>query len=142
MKSSPVTNFLKTPQAIAKVATPSSGAHAKATPTSMPRPAPKEETIAAPEPVKEEEQPLLPISLLDYSYEDPTPRSTPTGPLPSSTSKMKTPLGRSVQVIMARNYYVDNTVQRFIANHRFSLSRIISQSPAQGDRYSRPSFEF
>jgi len=70
MKSSPVTNFLKTPQAMAKVATPSSGAHAKATPTSMPRPVPKEQAAAAPEPAKEEEQPLMPMSLLDYSYED------------------------------------------------------------------------
>lgn len=70
MKSSPVTNFLKTPQTMAKVATPST-AHAKATPTSMPRPAPKEQPAAAVEPEKEEEQqPLLPMSLLDYSYDD------------------------------------------------------------------------
>lgn len=70
MKGSPVTNFLRTPQAMTKVATPGSGAHAKATPTSMPRPAPKEQVVAAPEPVKEEEQPIMPMSLLDYSYED------------------------------------------------------------------------
>tara|TARA_R110002003_G_scaffold103_7_gene8149 strand:- start:10471 stop:15027 length:4557 start_codon:yes stop_codon:yes gene_type:complete len=72
LKSSPVTNFLKTPQTMAKVATPGSGAHAKATPTSMPRPAPKERQPVLPtEPEKEEEQqPLMPMSLLDYSYED------------------------------------------------------------------------
>lgn len=71
MKSSPVTNFLKTPQAMAKVGTPNAGAQAKATPTSMPRPAPKEQPAAAPEPEKEEElQPLMPMTLLDYSFED------------------------------------------------------------------------
>ncbi|KAH7402356.1 hypothetical protein DE146DRAFT_463601 [Phaeosphaeria sp. MPI-PUGE-AT-0046c] len=72
MKSSPVSNFLKTPQAMAKIATPSTSAHAKATPTSMPRPAPKEQQPAAPAaPEKEEElPPLMPMSLLDYSYED------------------------------------------------------------------------
>lgn len=71
LKSSPVTNFLKTPQAMGKVTTPSTGAQAKATPTSMPRPAPKEQPVVATEPEKEEEQqPLMPMSLLDYSYED------------------------------------------------------------------------
>jgi hypothetical protein len=71
MKSSPATTLLKTPQTMAKVATPTSGSHAKATPTSMPRPAPKDiQQPAAEPPMKEEEQPLLPMSLLDYSYED------------------------------------------------------------------------
>ncbi|KAH7070639.1 hypothetical protein BKA63DRAFT_82093 [Paraphoma chrysanthemicola] len=72
MKSSPVANFLKTPQTMAKAATPGSGAHAKATPTSMPRPAPKEpHPVPSAEPDKaEEQQPLMPMSLLDYSYED------------------------------------------------------------------------
>jgi hypothetical protein len=71
MKSSPMTNFLKTPQAMAKVGTPGTSVHAKATPTSMPRPAPKEQAVAAAEPEKEDElQPLMPMSLLDYSYED------------------------------------------------------------------------
>jgi hypothetical protein len=72
MKGSPVA-FLKTPQAMTKGATPNAGTQAKATPTSMPRPAPKEhQPVAAAEPEKEEEeaQPLLPMSLFDYSYED------------------------------------------------------------------------
>jgi hypothetical protein len=72
MKSSPVTNFLKTPQAMGKAPTPGTNAFTKATPTSMPRPAPKEQQpVIATEPEKEEEQqPLMPLSLLDYSYED------------------------------------------------------------------------
>jgi hypothetical protein len=72
MKGSPVANFLKTPQAMAKGATPNAGSHAKATPTSMPRPAPKEHQPVVPaEPEKEEDlQPLMPMSLFDYSYED------------------------------------------------------------------------
>ena len=74
VKDSPSANLLKTPQAMTKVGTPGSGARGKATPASIPKSAPKEQQVAAPEPaVKEEEeqqQPMLPMSLLDYSYED------------------------------------------------------------------------
>lgn len=71
LKASPSTNLLKTPQALAKVATPSTGAHGKATPTSMARQVTKEQPLTVTEPLKEEDQqPLLPMSLLDYSYED------------------------------------------------------------------------
>jgi hypothetical protein len=75
VKDSPSSNLLKTPQAMTKVATPGSGARGKPTPASIPKSAPKEQQVTAPEPViKEEEQhsqqPMLPMSLLDYSYED------------------------------------------------------------------------
>jgi hypothetical protein len=76
VKDSPSSNLLKTPQTMTKVTTPGSGARGKATPASIPKSVPKEQQMAAPEPtVKEEEQqqqqhPMLPMSLLDYSYED------------------------------------------------------------------------
>ncbi|KAF1935636.1 hypothetical protein EJ02DRAFT_460202 [Clathrospora elynae] len=70
VKDSPFANLLVTPQAMTKVATPGSGARGKATPAGIARAAPKEQPSAVPEPVKEEEQPMLPMSLLDYSYED------------------------------------------------------------------------
>ncbi|KAE8874385.1 hypothetical protein PTNB73_01017 [Pyrenophora teres f. teres] len=73
VKDSPSANLLKTPQAMTKVGTPGSGARGKATPASIPKSAPKEQQVAAPEPAvkeDEEQQPMLPMSLLDYSYED------------------------------------------------------------------------
>jgi hypothetical protein len=70
IKDSPSSNLLKTPQMMTKVATPGSGARGKATPASVAKPAPKEQSAAVAEPVKEEEQPMLPISILDCSYED------------------------------------------------------------------------
>ena len=75
VKDSPSSNLLKTPQAMTKVATPGSGARGKPTPASIPKSAPKEQQATAPEPVPKEEeqkpqQPMLPMSLLDYSYED------------------------------------------------------------------------
>lgn len=70
IKGSPSTNLLKTPQTMAKVGTPSTGAHGKATPASIARPAPKE-AATVPEPEKEEEQqPLLPGSLLDFNFDE------------------------------------------------------------------------
>lgn len=67
IKGSPSTNLLKTPQTITKGATPQS----KATPAALARPIPKEQPVAVPEPVLEDtQQALLPLSLLDYSYED------------------------------------------------------------------------
>ena len=71
IKSSPSTNLLKTPQATAKVATPSTGGPAKATPASVAtvKPAPKElQPVVVLE--AEEPQPLLPPSLFDFSYEE------------------------------------------------------------------------
>jgi hypothetical protein len=74
IKDSPSSNLLKTPQTMTKVATPGSGARGKATPASISKPAPmKEQAAPVPEPPvkeEEEEQPMLPMSLLDYSYED------------------------------------------------------------------------
>jgi hypothetical protein len=72
IKNSPSTNLLKTPQTMAKVATPSTGAQAKATPISAAKTTLKEALPPAPaEPEKQEEQqPLLPMSLFDYSHED------------------------------------------------------------------------
>lgn len=71
IKSSPSANLLKTPQTSGKVATPSTGAPAKATPSSIVKPAPKEPEVPAAEPEKEEElQPLIPTSLFDFSYDD------------------------------------------------------------------------
>lgn len=72
IKSSPSTNLLKTPQTVAKVATPSTGAPAKATPASTTKPVTKgPEVVAVPQPEKEEDlQPLVPSSLFDFSYED------------------------------------------------------------------------
>jgi hypothetical protein len=55
---------------VSKAATPGSGARGKATPASIAKPAPKEQPAVVPEPVKEEEQPMLPMSILDCSYED------------------------------------------------------------------------
>jgi hypothetical protein len=65
-------SFLELPQTMAKVATPGSEAHAKATPTSIPMPAPKErQPILPADQEKEEEQQIpMPMSLLDYAYED------------------------------------------------------------------------
>ncbi|KAI4688746.1 uncharacterized protein J4E84_004676 [Alternaria hordeiaustralica] len=75
VKDSPSSNLLKTPQAMTKVATPGSGARGKPTPASIPKSVPKEQQATAPEPVVQDEeqtpqQPMLPMSLLDYSYED------------------------------------------------------------------------
>lgn len=70
IKGSPSTNLLKTPQTMAKVTTPGTGTQGKATPASIARPAPKEATVAVAEPIKEEEQPLLPMPLPDFSFED------------------------------------------------------------------------
>jgi hypothetical protein len=75
VKDSPSSNLLKTPQAMTKVTTPGSGARGKPTPASIPKSVPKEQQPTAPEPVVHEEeqkpqQPILPMSLLDYSYED------------------------------------------------------------------------
>ncbi|KAF1999742.1 hypothetical protein P154DRAFT_436287 [Amniculicola lignicola CBS 123094] len=71
IKSSPSTGLLKTPQTGVKVATPSTGAPAKATPASVTKPATKEaETFALLEPEKEETQPFVPTSLFDFSYDD------------------------------------------------------------------------
>jgi hypothetical protein len=75
IKDSPSSNLLKTPQAMTKVATPGSGARGKPTPASIPKSVPKEQQAAAPEPLAQEEeqkpqQPMLPMSLFDYSYED------------------------------------------------------------------------
>jgi hypothetical protein len=69
IKDSPSSNLLKTPQTMAKAATPGSGARGKATPASIPKLLPKEQQAPVPE-LKEEAQPMLPMSLLDYSYED------------------------------------------------------------------------
>jgi hypothetical protein len=68
IKDSPSSNLLKTPQMVTKAATPGSGARGKATPASVTKPAPKDAVV--PDPVKEEEQPMLPMSILDCSYED------------------------------------------------------------------------
>ncbi|PVH96761.1 hypothetical protein DM02DRAFT_534575 [Periconia macrospinosa] len=71
IKSSPSTNLLKTPQTNVKVATPSTGAPAKATPASTTKAAPKEAELPAPlEPEKEDLQPLVPTSLFDFSYDE------------------------------------------------------------------------
>ncbi len=72
MKNSPSANLLKTPQAMAKVATPTSGPQAKPTPTSAAKLAVKEPAPAAaavPEKLQEL-QPMIPASLLDCSYEE------------------------------------------------------------------------
>jgi hypothetical protein len=66
MKSSPSTNLLKTPQTGAKVATPSTGAPARATPA---KPVLKDvEPAVASEP-EEESQLIAPFSLFDSSYD-------------------------------------------------------------------------
>jgi hypothetical protein len=72
IKNSPSANLLKTPQALAKVATPSTGAQAKPTPTSAAKTTVKEPAPAAiSEPEKQQGlQPMIPTSLLDYSYEE------------------------------------------------------------------------
>lgn len=70
IKGSPSTNLLKTPQTTAKVATPGTGTQGKATPASLARPVPKEAPVVVAEPIKEEEQPLLPAPLLDFSFEE------------------------------------------------------------------------
>jgi hypothetical protein len=73
LKSSPSHNLLKTPQTMVKVATPGTGAQAKATPTSAAKMTLKETLPAVPsEPEKadEQQQPLIPMSLFDYSHED------------------------------------------------------------------------
>jgi hypothetical protein len=71
IKGSPSTNLLRTPQATVKVATPSTGGPAKATPASMAnnKPPPKEEQVTAVSQV-EDRQPLLPPSLFDFSYDE------------------------------------------------------------------------
>ncbi|KAF2175668.1 hypothetical protein K469DRAFT_609955 [Zopfia rhizophila CBS 207.26] len=72
IKSSPSTSLLKTPQIGAKVATPSTGVPAKATPSSTTKLATKDtETTVIAEPGKEEENlPFVPMPLFDFSYED------------------------------------------------------------------------
>jgi hypothetical protein len=71
IKNSPSANLLKTPQAMAKVATPSTGA-VKPTPTSAAKSMLKEPAPAVvAEPEKTQDlQPMIPTSLLDYSYEE------------------------------------------------------------------------
>jgi hypothetical protein len=71
MKSSPSTSLLRTPQTTAKVATPSTGAPTKATPASVAnnKPAPKEPEVLVPE-TEADLQPLVPMSLFDFSYEE------------------------------------------------------------------------
>ncbi|KAF2106143.1 hypothetical protein BDV96DRAFT_617526 [Lophiotrema nucula] len=72
VKSSPSAKILKTPQTGIKAGTPSAGMPAKATPTSVTKAATKElEPVVVPEPEKElENQPFVPTSLFDYSYDD------------------------------------------------------------------------
>ena len=72
VKSSPSTHLLKTPQTGAKVATPSTSAPAKATPSSITKPSAKETSLvaAANTQVEEDKQPFVPLSILDYSYDD------------------------------------------------------------------------
>ncbi|KAJ4993670.1 hypothetical protein SVAN01_00724 [Stagonosporopsis vannaccii] len=72
IKNSPSANLLKTPQAIAKAATPSTGPQAKPTPTSAAKLAAKEPApVLAAEPEKSQDmQPMFPASLLDCSYEE------------------------------------------------------------------------
>ena len=72
IKNSPSANLLKTPQAMAKVATPSTGAQAKPTPTNAAKPTVKEPApVAVPELENQANlQPMIPTSLLDYSYEE------------------------------------------------------------------------
>lgn len=70
-KGSPSNNLLKTPQAMSKGATPSTGPQGKPTLSTFARPMPKEPSVAVVEPESEAtQQVLLPMSLLDYSYED------------------------------------------------------------------------
>ncbi|KAJ4361006.1 uncharacterized protein N0V89_001575 [Didymosphaeria variabile] len=72
IKGSPSTNLLKTPQASIKVATPSTGAPGKPTPASVTKATHKESDVQPklrPE-LEEDVQPLVPVSLFDFSYDD------------------------------------------------------------------------
>ncbi|KAF2875630.1 hypothetical protein BDV95DRAFT_485268 [Massariosphaeria phaeospora] len=72
IKGSPSASLLKTPQTGAKVATPSTGALAKATPSSVAKPSAKEPEMAVLPGLETEDtlQPLIPTSLLDFTYEE------------------------------------------------------------------------
>ena len=72
LKGSPSTHLLKTPQGLTKTATPSTIAQGKTSSASASKVVLKEQPPVVPEPEKEQDQkePLLPMSLLDYSYED------------------------------------------------------------------------
>jgi hypothetical protein len=66
-KDSPSTNLLKTPQTVTKAATPSSGALAKATPLSGPKPLPKEadQPLVSQAPAEHEKEAFAPLDLGD-----------------------------------------------------------------------------
>jgi hypothetical protein len=72
IKNSPSANLLNTPQKMVKAATPGTGAQAKPTPTSAARSKVNEPAPVAPaqSELPQEVQPLLPVSLLDCSYEE------------------------------------------------------------------------
>ncbi|KAF2686101.1 hypothetical protein K458DRAFT_416439 [Lentithecium fluviatile CBS 122367] len=72
IKSSPSTSLLRTPQTTNKVATPSTGVPARATPASVAniKPAPKEPEAPAVAEAEEDPQQLLPMNLFDFSYEE------------------------------------------------------------------------
>lgn len=70
-KGSPSTGLLKTPQTSAKVATPSTGAPAKATPSSTTKLVHQEPEVQTKlEFETEVAPPLVPVSLFDFSYDD------------------------------------------------------------------------